>query len=466
MASRTAHALTSLREALMIETRARSLLLARFATLGVLPLIILPACRSGPMRPLLGNGGGAGPPATAAVSPEGQRRVLVADDAPVSSATDLLRRLAVAKGAERSGLVERLVELGEPARAPVERAIDESSLREDVLREVLARIEELAPGKAGAIGPRRRSVDGPWVEEKHRLALERYLAQDYLGCERMVDAILFLEPDAALRPKLERLRRRAREELLLETVALARVEPSSSILTPLEPLRATVEVENRCKETLRLKPGPVLGAIGELRVEYEEVATDGTRARRRTAHAVRLANEARVAPGDTLTIAIELPSPHADKPAAVVGRYALSGWLRPHTFLAGDEPLVNFLRLRPREVLVLDARDRDMLAGDPRGKLEESLREARGGKAGEASHRAFVAACLLSREDRDGAIEICARALERAEGELAQALCAALARVTGEPTSYSREEWLAWWRASLPRPGEQNRSAPAPLEDR
>ena len=42
--------------------------------------------------------------------------------------------------------------------------------------------------------------------------------------------------------------------------------------------------------------------------------------------------------------------------------------------------------------------------------------------------------------------------LEEAEGPLSDALCAAFARVTREPLSFTRQEWLIWWNGRKSRP--------------
>ncbi len=91
-------------------------------------------------------------------------------------------------------------------------------------------------------------------------------------------------------------------------------------------------------------------------------------------------------------------------------------------------------------------------------------REATGAPLAEAARRAFVAAVVLARDDPAAAIEAAATALEveGTPGPLATALCAALARATGEPLGFSRGEWLWWWRSRRPRPSKAAAPAEAP----
>lgn len=391
----------------------------------------------------------------------------------------LLATLDQAKGPDRRTLVDRLVAHGESARAPVERALEDQTFRQDVLREVLARLDAKRraqgqpkgadPQMPGAM-PRRRSVESPWVAEKYRLAVDRFLAGDAMGCEHTLEAILALEPDAALRPKIERLRRRAREQIVAEAVARASLEPRSRLLFPRQPLAATVVIENKGNETLELRHAAAKGApFGEVEVEYEELAPDGTHAKRRLTRPVRFEKDARLGPGERLTVELDLPAAqaHQEKPPRIVGRYRLYGRLRPSTLLHGDEPLPYFLRIQPVEVVVLDEADRD-LAEEPRKKLEAAVaaalaarKEAKPEEVAEGARQAFTAACVLARDDRASAIEACAVSLEATtDGPLAQALCAALSRVTGEPVSYTRAEWLEWWKGKSARPGTTGGAAP------
>ena len=66
---------------------------------------------------------------------------------------------------------------------------------------------------------------------------------------------------------------------------------------------------------------------------------------------------------------------------------------------------------------------------------------------------------LMAHEDREEALESVATALEGATGPLSETLCAALARMTGEPLNFTRQEWLIWWKE---RPRHQDRDVAPP----
>ena len=87
---------------------------------------------------------------------------------------------------------------------------------------------------------------------------------------------------------------------------------------------------------------------------------------------------------------------------------------------------------------------------------QEAVAEASRGEQGarrEPARRAFVAALLMAFEAREDALKVLVAALEEARGPLSQTLCAGLARITGEPLSFTRKEWLVWWGAQSSRPG-------------
>src|SRR5262249_35810092 len=104
----------------------------------------------------------------------------------------LLKELDAATGAERRALVDKIVARvartvarGEPARAAVEGAVGETSFKSDVLREVIARLDAAARARGEkpptVTASKRRSVEAPWVDEKYRLAVDKFLAGDFLG---------------------------------------------------------------------------------------------------------------------------------------------------------------------------------------------------------------------------------------------------------------------------------------------
>src|SRR5205807_6308984 len=110
------------------------------------------------------------------------------------------------------------------------------------------------------------------------------------------------------------------------------------VLGPKGSLRAKIVLENKSKDEVVLRPGAG-SPLGQITVDYEELLPDGTRAMRRSTRAVHSEAEIRLAPGARRELALGLADEHAEKGAGVVGRYRISGRLRPFTMLAGEEPL-------------------------------------------------------------------------------------------------------------------------------
>jgi hypothetical protein len=377
----------------------------------------------------------------------------------------LVARLREGRSGERKAVLDRLVALGGAARPALERGVEEATFEGDVLGEALARIRDRAAAPAAA-GPEvglglehKHPVLAPWVESKYRLALDRYLAGDDLGALVLVDAILTIEPATALRSRLERLRHEVREHLVAETVLSVAIVPADPFLTPGKPLRAKLVLKNKTQEvvTLRSMAG---SPLGQVTLDYEELQPDGTRVLRRTNRAVRGAEQGiALDPRASLEIELDVPSVHASKTRGVVGRYRLSGLLRPYTLLAGEEPLPYFLPLELVEVIVIDDEDR-AAATKPEETFARALKDARAARDARseeglerATRTGFVAALVWASADRDAATAAIVKALETpSEAVLERMLTSALARAVGEPGSYTRDEWLEWWRTGASRP--------------
>lgn len=420
------------------------------------PLPLLAGCTSsGPRRPLFG-GPDATPATTAtppAQPPPGARGAL--DRAPE---TDLLQQLRSARSeAEQRRIALQLVERGAPTIGLVAAARDEQALLVDLLDDVLRQLEARAAPQAA------RGVEAGWVEAKATLATDRFLAGDTWGALRIVDAVLALEPDTDQRDRLLRLRRRARDRILRESVLLADLVPGALTLTPADDLRARVKLTNVGGAAITLR-APT-GELGSVTCDYEEASAGGWRTRQRSEHRVLIeGRELVIAPGATVELPVAIPRIHADLDPALVGRLHLGGRLRAHTFLVGEQSYPFFVPLLASDVLVVAPKDVPLVR-DPAAGLAAALEAgttATGKDLEEAGRRAFVAVLAIARDDPQAAIDAAATALERddVKGGLADALCSGLARAQGEPLSFTRAEWLAWYRAR--RASRPEREAPGP----
>ncbi len=365
---------------------------------------------------------------------------------------------------ERRALADELAKRGAPARALVQKARDEEGLLVDLLDDVLRRIDAAA---APAPTPEQRAVAAAWVQEKYALALDRHLSGDCWGALRLIDAILALEPGTDQRPRLLRLRRRARDRILRESALVADLLPGATTLVPSQALQARVRLTNVGRETITIRVAD--GTLGVLAVEYEEVSHDGRRTRTRTERRVPAPPQLELRPGKAVELPVELPAPHATLEPHLVGRFHLGGRLRAHTLLVGDVPYPFYVPLLPTDVLVVHPRDLE-LSRDARAAFHAAVgagQQAKGEPQREAARRAFVAALLVARDDPEAAVAMVAAALEAhgSRGAIEDALCAALARITGEPLGFTRAEWLLWWQTRRSRPERLREEREARAED-
>ena len=249
------------------------------------------------------------------------------------------------------------------------------------------------------------------------------------------------------------------------------IVPEERSLELAQPLRAHILLENKSQDELILRAGP--GApLGQVVLDYEELLPDGTRSMRRTTRAVQVEGDLRIGPGQHRELKLELPTEHSKQEPHVLGRYRLSGRLRPYTLLSGEEPLPYFLPLFETFVFVVDASDR-ATAQEPQAAFEEALKAANAATKDvdveTTGRHLFIAAVIWAASDRDAALQALVAALEPAPPALARTIGAALGRSLGEPGSYTKEEWLNWWRSSQSRPrasrGPSEATVPTGLPD-
>jgi hypothetical protein len=256
--------------------------------------------------------------------------------------------------------------------------------------------------------------------------------------------------------RLERLRRRALEKLIRETILVAEVATEGTILTPSDALRGGIRLTNLSEETITLRAG-ASDEVGFFTISYEELTPGGSRTRLHVEHSIPLSGELTIPPGESRDLAFPAAAnSHHRLTRGNVGRYYLGGRLRPQTFLVGGAPYSLFVPVLPEEVLILESRDLE-LAHEPEAAF---LAAVEGGLSGalagrDAGRQAFVAAIVMARDDLEGTVKALISSLESAEGGLSDGLCAALARVTGEPLGFTREEWLLWWRLRRTRPQKE-----------
>lgn len=412
----------------------------------------------GPSEPLFGGASqDAAPPPTAR---RVQTQPLVVGGAEgefggpkleATPADKLLARLRdTAPGPERGLILDELERRGVANRELVLRARDEEQALHQLLVGLAERLGQQEPERA-------RTVAAPWVEQKYRLALERYAAADLFGALRLAEAILDLEPDSLLAPQLKALRRRCQDRLLETSLVAAELALGGAVITPQDPLKITLRFKNVSDQPIVLHQakGATLGVVY---VDYEELSADGTRSRVRTQHGVSLPGTSlRLGAGQTRSIPVRLAGPHRRLPPGVIGRYELSGRLRPSRMDVGDSTASRFLVLEARRLAVVARKDL-ALAKAPRASFGEAVEKAKRGTLAqrrEPSRRAFVAAVLFGERDREAALEALIDSLGQASSPLSDALCAALSRVNGEPLSYTRDEWLTWWTQRLARPPQE-----------
>lgn len=370
-----------------------------------------------------------------------------------SKADALLARLRDTKpGPERQGVLAELrTRHGPEATTLIKRALDE----EQLLVELLAELED--PSKTRRPEATLAGTPDPaWVAPKYALARDLYVAGDLFGCLKIVNAILDLEPQTAQIAELRRLRVNCEARLTEASWLRTRLEVKRDVLVNTAPLVVFLVVENVSNQEIRILHEEE-ASMGVVFLDYEELNRDGTRTRIRTQQGVNLESEEVVLkPKQKRKVKLTLPPAHRRLRNGAVGRYRLSGRLRPTRLEVGDAPASRFLNIPELAVIVLGKRDLD-LGKDPLAKFKAAVRRAAKGTYGsreEPARSAFVAAVVLGHSDRELALRSLVEALGPSDPPLTQALCAGMGRVNGEPLNFTKDEWLAWWsQRRAPAPG-------------
>ena len=351
-----------------------------------------------------------------------------------------VERLASAQARERDEAARALRRLGEAARPVLE---TELKRLEDITQRLRAVLSEIAPSSAP------RAAREAWYEAKFREAAAHIERGDPLVAWKLLDAILVLEPDCAIRDRIEALRVRARERLVRATVIEGLLVPKKVLLAPGEPLELAIMLRNVAGEPLEFaEEGPSRKTLGVLEVETFSATLQGERARRRELREVRVSLPARLAIRESCSTPLVLPALER-LPHRVFRRVTVSGSIRPAGLFRGDERFSGALPLFPVELVVIDP-SLHALAADPLGALRAAIAAARAAAdphaAAEADERIFFAALLAPASDRPYVFELLRSALEHEADAAAPAAIAALATLTDRPLG-DRQGWLEWLRA-------------------
>jgi len=324
----------------------------------------------------------------------------------------------------------------------VKSALEEERLLIELLRELEEPSRTIRPEVTLA-----GSGDPEWVSGKYALARDRYVAGDLFGALKLLNGILALEPQTEQLTEIRQLRGRCQTRLTEASWLRTRLEPKKNVIASTAPLEVFLVVENVSDQVIRVLHEDE-APMGVVFLDYEELNRDGTRTRIRTQQGVNLGSEEVVLqPKKKKRIKLELPPAHRRLPSGAVGRYRLSGRLRPTELEVGDAPASRFLILHEQSVIVLGTRDLG-LGKDPLASFKAAvIRAGKGTYASreEPARSAFVASVVLGHKDRELALKTLVEALGPSEPPLTHALCAGMGRVNGEPLNFTKDEWLAWW---------------------
>jgi len=394
------------------------------------------------------------------------------------SARSILDALEQAAASARPGLLARLAK-AKPAelRVELERRQAQRQCDVELYEELLARMPR---AKGARPAPERRGPLRTLLRARYRQASDAYLAGDYLGALRITNALLVLAPDDLLAPRIKRLRQSIRGRLMRETVLHTEIL-SPSVLGN-RPVTVLVRLTNRSRQAIFIQPpreGPP--NIGKLELSYEELRPGGSVTRSQTSFPIRESRSLSIRPGQKVDIEVTLPFAHAKKPKGVLGRYTISGHLRPFQLTRGRETLPYLVPLFPTHVYAVDRRDLILMRHPTASLLDaldglDLLLRFRGirlkhpaavfapeklPRVSELSRRVFVAAILAGQLKRTETLAILEENLRHAPSNLAKTLCSALSRITGDPFNYSKAEWLEWLlrtragRSERPKPKKQ-----------
>lgn len=305
------------------------------------------------------------------------------------------------------------------------------------------------------------SIDAsPWVKAHYRRAFDLYLDGDLLGAIRIVDALLVLEPESQMHPDLHRLRQSARERLVREHAVAVDVRLPSDGIPEDGPATVVIELRNTSEEVVEIRHGsdPDADLFGVLNVDYEELAPNGSRRRHHRTHPVPSQGTVRLDPRETMSITLEIGEAHRRRDAEVFVRYRVSGRLRPHTLLRGDESLPYFLPIFPRSLPLPSPR---YAPADQHAALD-TLRTvivelAAGEKTApsqleprrELALRAFHAALMCPGADKEEVLGLLIAGVGETNGSPQAVLLSTLTHVSGQSRVLNAEDWTRWWQKRL-----------------
>ena len=367
------------------------------------------------------------------------------DDVLAARIEELCARLLEGSPAVRLAAERELSELGPDALPLISRQLERHQAATAALHRIADRL--------GADLPRPAGSEGHWVSEKYRLAQERFQQGDYLAALKLVEAILTIEPQPALRSQLIELRRRSRQMLLQEYLVSARLEPTRRVMAPGETLLVRLKLRNNSEQPITIARGPDEGwQFGTVIVQYEAFTPDGEWVSRQFTRPIDLNGDVKLQSGEEwerlLSLEIDTTMPEG---VVVLQRITVSGTLRPHQ-LAPDQgaAIGEFLPLLPERLWVA-APEAHALLERPLEVVRKELSALETPDTYDLSsaqyRRLFYAALALPEAEEEGFIEAVIGALPRLKPSAAKRLMRLLSQLTRRFPDMEVKTWVDWWQS-------------------
>lgn len=332
-------------------------------------------------------------------------------------------------------------------------------IRERAQQQLLMQAETIDPGDpelqwyaqlAEKIKGLPRDASERYVASRMFEAYAHVLKENYEQADKILTALLALEPRSLYAEKMQQLHRYCENKILASRFLKATAEALPARLKAGDPIRIKLALENRWKNPLSLTYPEQSKGVLVISVEARALEFNGAERGIRREEAFEIENPITIGVGQTWTREIEIQTKQDFEDIDCLRIYSLAARTKPQKIETGEMPILKGVNWPALTVKVVPEKYKGYL-DDPLKSLGEVM-DGRGVDNGTVNE-VFMCAMLVEEERKEAAIALLIKALERANNNTAgDVVIHILMQVTGLRLGGRKQDWLDWWKRRSAEP--------------
>lgn len=283
-----------------------------------------------------------------------------------------------------------------------------------------------------------------YIASKIFEAYAHVLKENYEQADKMLTALLSLEPKSLYADKIQQLHRYCENKVLSSKFLKATAEARPARVRAGDAINVKLALENLWKNPLSLTYPEKSKGVLFVSVEARAVEFNGAERGIRREEAFEIDNPVAIGVGQTWTREIAIQTKQDFDDVDCIRIYTLVARTKPQKIETGDMPILKGVNWPMLTVKVVPEKYKAYL-DDPLKSLGDVM-DGRGVDNGTVNE-VFVCAMLVDEDKKDAAIALLIQALERANNNTAaDVVIHILMQVTGLRLGNRKQDWLDWWQ--------------------